>query len=86
MRGPSSRAGFHVMNEARPLREEATQHPSALEGKQLTEAFFHGDLDKCMQLIMQKASQKGYSFSCETKAHAIAHLALHTTSNSNTAS
>ncbi|WP_321447159.1 hypothetical protein [uncultured Cohaesibacter sp.] len=68
------------------MQDEATQRPSALEGKRLTEAFFHGDLDKCMQLIMQKASQQGYSFSCETKAHAIAHLSLHTTTNSNTAS
>nr|WP_321482491.1 hypothetical protein [uncultured Cohaesibacter sp.] len=63
------------------MRDEAQQRPTALEGKRLTEAFFHGDLDKCMQLIMQKASEQDYSFSCETKAYAIAQLSLHKNSS-----
>ncbi|WP_319413362.1 hypothetical protein [uncultured Cohaesibacter sp.] len=61
------------------MANETALHPTPKEGKELSEAFFHGDLDRCMRLLMQRAAEQGYRFSSETKACTLAQLsASHT--------
>ncbi|WP_319485863.1 hypothetical protein [uncultured Cohaesibacter sp.] len=49
------------------MSDQPLHTASALEGKRLIEAFFHGDLDACMRMLIDEAQKRNYSFSEETR-------------------
>nr|WP_319388409.1 hypothetical protein [uncultured Cohaesibacter sp.] len=49
------------------MSDEPLHTADAYEGKRLIEAFFRGDLDACMHLLINDAQKRNYSFSEETR-------------------